>query len=759
MSRTIAYSTILAFTLGAVFTSACEGERGRQGAQGPTGQPGEQGPEGSQGPEGAEGPQGPEGTPGLTPVDPQAPLSSMVAVSFQDDHGTGATNMADYVKALVQAYADDTLDPTMQFPLAAAATDSVRTIRGARANVVIKWLDPLTFDDSVAAPRFGANADYIAYFGDGWQPLTGAPQFAGEDSAGWIWVNHEYISNEQPSATSAPQGQHQTLARFLRYYGVLLNDVDADVWDDDALSTYIHEFKRQLGGTWMRVIQDPASGEWQVDRGAANLRYDGTSSTLARVTGLGLSDLDHDDDGNPLPAGVVAGIMGDCSGAQTPWGTIISAEENVQDYYGDLEATWTSQQQFVPGSGFDPGMTISFPYQASTAGQWGVNPDANGLHNRDFYGYLNEIDVGVAPGEYDGMNDPGVGHKKLGAFGRARWENATFVTDSGWQLIDGQPIVFYAGNDRRSGRVYKFVSSQPYAAGMSKAEIRALLDHGTTYVGHFAGLDNATGDTMLATAAPPTEAAPGLGRWIELSLESADIAPNAAALGAPTRTVGAALADNTWNGIGSFASDDDVRKAWFTAATKVGVMELNRPEDLEWNANDPSGVPRLYVAFTKHGRQVALNQDGALYDPVDHPTSSPTRPDPVGSIFVIEESDPANPAGSSTFEFFTIWHGRQGSGVFDAANPDNIMLDADGGVWFGTDGNFSTNGHADGLYYLDLDDSHRSTTTPTYGLAFRVIAGPSDSEATGPAFSAGMGTIFFNVQHPGESVYSAWPPR
>lgn len=48
---------------------------------------------------------------------------------------------------------------------------------------------------------------------------------------------------------------------------------------------------------------------------------------------------------------------------------------------------------------------------------------------------------------------------------------------------------------------------------------------------------------------------------------------------------------------------------------------------------------------------------------------------------------------------------------------------------------------------------------PTYGLAFRVASAPSDAEATGPAFTPGMGTLFFNVQHPGEEVLSNWPPR
>jgi secreted PhoX family phosphatase len=177
--------------------------------------------------------------------------------------------------------------------------------------------------------------------------------------------------------------------------------------------------------------------------------------------------------------------------------------------------------------------------------------------------------------------------------------------------VAGQPIVLYAGNDRRGGHIFKFVSSQPYTAGMTKAQQRALLDDGTLYVAQFAGLDNTHG-RRLASGAVPSEAAPGQGRWLELSITSTDVAPNAAALGDPARTIGAALRDVNWNGLGGFTTDADVRRALFTAALKVGVMELNRPEDLEWNPRDHSGTPRLYVAFTNHDRQVALDGSGKL---------------------------------------------------------------------------------------------------------------------------------------------------
>ena len=635
-------------------------------------------------------------------------------------------------------------------------------IAGLRANVLVRWLDPLGHEDTAEAARFGANNDYIAYFGDGWDDVAGdVPQWSGSGSSAWLWVNHEYVSGASPTSTSAPDGQHLTFAQYLYRLKVLALDIGGDIWDDASLTTYVAEYKRQVGGSWLHAVQDPASGEWSLDRSKPAVRYDATSATLAKITGLAGLSADKDDSGVDLPEGVAAGITGDCSGGQTPWGTVLTAEENVQDYYGDLETCWNGQQ-FVLDAGCNPGAAITFDVAASDSSEFGRSPDPNARHPRDLYGYLVEIDPGEAADEYYGKTTAGVGHRKLGALGRARWENATFAVDDNWKPLDGEPLVIYGGDDRRSGRIFKWVSKDPYSAGMTRAQARALLDEGDVYVAHFAGLDNATG-TELAGGADPTEAAPGQGRWIHLSIDNTtDTAPNAGtAAGAANTKVGAALKSDEWNAIGSFASDDDVRKVMFTACNKLGIMELNRPEDLEWNPLDPSGTPRLYVAFTKHGGQTALDAEGVLFPPDEWAMNAPKRTDAVGTIFAMQEADPSKPASSLTFTYFKAFHGTDGDGAFDASDPDNLVIDRGGGVWFGTDGNFGVSGHADAIYYLDLDPTHKAgepgIVTPTWGKALRVVAGPSDSEATGPALSSDMRTLFFSVQHPGEAVYSAWP--
>jgi hypothetical protein len=759
--------------LAVVVVLGCTGPAGVPGINGTDGSPGPAGPTGatgSQGP-GTIGQPGPGNLTRDPGVESGTPLSGMVALTFRNDLGVGAGDLGTYVRTRVDQVARGTLPTDVVFPVPAAATDTLRTIPGLYSTVVVKWLDPLSFDDydgvsgfdRRTVPRFGTNTDYLAFFGDGWDATAGnPPQWNGSSAAGWMWANHEYMSNSYPRATAAPTGQHLTLAKFLRHLGILTNDVTQPFTTPANLVTYVGHFKKQLGGSWFRVVQDPATGEWALDRGVKPIRYDATSRTLLKVTGQALSTVDHDDSGAAFPDGqVVAGTFSNCAGGQTPWGTILTAEENVQFNYGDLEPAWSSNQDFVAGQGFDPGANVAPPFAPSASAEF-ASPDPNTSHNRDLHGWVSEIDVGVDPAEYYGKTTVGVGHRKIGSLGRARWEAASIAVGPDWKLIAGKPVVMYSGDDRLGGRLYKWVSRNPYTAGMTRAQIRALLDEGTLYVAQFAGLDNTKGDQLLGGVVPTIDA-PGTGQWIQLSVDSTDVAPNAAALGAPGTTVGTALKDVNWNGIGGLPTDDDVRRVLFTASNKIGIMELNRPEDVEYNPRDPSGQPTVYVACTAHGRTTALDQQGRRIGTPGADVSTRSRTSNLdGEIFALREADPANPGTSRTFTFWRAWKGsRPPAGedpTYTAANPDNLMIDRDGGVWFGTDGNFGRSGKADAIYYLDLNPAHRTgVPNPTYGRAFRIASVPSDAEATGPALSPDMKTLFLSVQHPGESVFSYWP--
>lgn len=717
------------------------------------------------------------------------PLSSAVAIDLVPATPGGIPG---YVRSLVETWSGSGKVPLDgRFPLENETMATLRVLPGLRTDVVVSWMDPITGLPN--GPRFGANNDYIAWFGDGWDAdwtgdiVGSAPQFNGSPDAGWMWVNHEYVSNDGPQVGAAPNGQHLTLARHLVRQGVLDLDVTSGTgWDRPALDVYVEAQREQVGGSWIRVLRSPGSGRWTLVRHPYARRFDATDDTLLMLAGYRPIEPDHLDDGRPVPeTGVVTGIANDCSGATTPWGTVISAEENVQDSWGDFETGWRGNQFKIGDPVWGAGGKIDLgpggSALASTSSDFGRTSVAPRRHNRDLFGFLVEMDPPQSPGRYYRSarhGGDGTGHRKLGVMGRGPWENATIVVGPDYRLIPGNPVVVYGGHDRLNGRIYKFVSARPYLAGMTRAEVRSLLDEGSLYVAHFEDLDVRTGltrfdpanldcDDGVAYSDVPellehctrfTETMPGTGHWIRLSVDNeTDTPPNAAALGSGTR-VGEALRDTQWNGIGGFPDDNTVLGALFTASAKIGASELNRPEDVEWNPVSR----RLFVALTKHGRKVGLKQDGTLARAASGSTvETARRVDDLGSIWTLVESNPDNPAVSDSFSFWPVWFGSRGDGPFDAANPDNLLIDRDGGLWFATDGNLSTNGTADALYYLDLDETHRQDESgiafPTLGRAFRVAAGPADSEVAGPAFNADMNTLFLSVQHPGEYVESDWP--
>ncbi|MBO1256168.1 DUF839 domain-containing protein [Alteromonas sp. 5E99-2] len=731
-----------------------------------------------------------------------APMSSLVA-TFTTEGGS----IPDFVRDKVNTFATSDTTPT-GFPLSQAVTDSVRTISGIGNNVVTQWFQPLSTESD--GPLFGANLDYTSYFGNGWDSDWGeddvvgsAPQFNGDPRSGVMWANHEFVSNGIPFPGSAPTGQHLSNALFAMGQGILNFDVTNDAaWTVERAERYIAIHKAQVGGSVFRVSQQ-ANGEWRTEQTADAERFDASSNTLSTVTDFALNNLDINDDGTALLSGQIGGILGNCSGGTSPWGTIISAEENVQGGYGDLEDAWGSRQEFDPsptndGSVWGPGANVTINYSPVAAGAAVFTfTDESLNHERDVYGFLNEIDIRERSNvPYSSVTEggDGNGHRKIGSVGRARWENATFATDEQFELVDGQPVVMYAANDRRSGRIYKWVSESVYNEGMTRVQVRALMDEGSLFVAHFADMDNRTGYTLAPTdptstcatsdvsesgevedkaaifalgCESPTEANRGSGEWILLSTtNTAQTAPNAGATNsegevvlAANTSVADALADVDYNFIGGFTDDNTIYSALFTASMKLGVMELNRPEDVEWNPIDD----RLYIAFTNNGRPTALDQQGVMKNNgLGGVAGIDERLDFEGAIFVLEEGNQATPGSSDTFTFWAAAQGQRGNCDFCFEDPDNIMIDAEGGVWFGTDGNFSTTrGTTDGLYFLDLDPAHQAgqpgIVNPTYGLPFRIVTGPSDSEATGPSFNSDMSTIFFGVQHPGEQNPSTFP--
>lgn len=150
------------------------------------------------------------------------------------------------------------------------------------------------------------------------------------------------------------------------------------------------------------------------------------------------------------PAGgkSVVGTFGNCAGGKTPWGTVLSCEENIDQFFtGKIE----KHKRMGIGSGnfghsrprFDTAQNPDEPYK---------------------FGWVVEYDP------YDPISKP----KKRTALGRFKHESANTV------LSADKRVVVYMGDDEAFEYLYKFVSAKPY-----DGKNRDLLDDGTLYVAKF----------------------------------------------------------------------------------------------------------------------------------------------------------------------------------------------------------------------------------------------------------------------------------
>jgi secreted PhoX family phosphatase len=129
------------------------------------------------------------------------------------------------------------------------------------------------------------------------------------------------------------------------------------------------------------------------------------------------------------------GTLANCSGGVTPWGTILSGEENFQDYPDPKIYRWLdSGEDFI----------------------------------KEHYGWMVEVNP------FDRNYVP----KKRTSLGRFRHENIAFQTAK-----DGR-VVAYMGDDKIDECVYKFITKNKYRAGKHKSN-EDLLDGGDLYAADF----------------------------------------------------------------------------------------------------------------------------------------------------------------------------------------------------------------------------------------------------------------------------------
>ncbi|NWG45739.1 MAG: PhoX family phosphatase, partial [Alphaproteobacteria bacterium] len=540
-----------------------------------------------------------------------------------------------------------------------------------RAEVLLRWGDAILpgakgpfgsgpRDGADQARRFGTSCDFVAFM-----PL---PLGSAASDHGLLCVNHEFASGHMmfpnyADRAAAWSGLTEAQARIeMEAVGHSVVEIRRDEgrWAPVADS----RFNRRFTATTPMAITGPLAGHERL-------------CTAADPTGR-----------------AVLGTFANCAGGVTPWGTVLTAEENIQgQFWGDQArlaelSPGELRNHASLGIGFSSGPGKPVPPRhpwARVDERFDITREPR-EPNR--FGYIVEIDP------YDPESRP----KKRTALGRFKHEGACV------HAVDGRPVVVYMGDDERFQCIYRFVSKGVYRAG-DRAANMDLLE---------------TGDLFVARFEPD-----GTGRWLKLAFDGEWVTPD----------------------VTGFADETEVLIEPRFVAGLLGGTPMDRPEDIEI---DPF-TGRVYVALTGNDRRAATEADpanpraanlwGHILEIV--PPGEAGALDHWADLFLWELPLLAgDPAAASPMERGRYRGTPTPSGWF--ANPDNLAFDPAGRLWIGTDGmpDLATGPVHDGLWALDPSDPA--------GAPRHFFGCPRGAECTGPAFTPDGTTLFVSIQHPGE---------
>jgi secreted PhoX family phosphatase len=558
-------------------------------------------------------------------------------------------------------------------PVPPNTDDKVTVAAGYRQGVVVRWGEPILpgapafdFENQTAAAQaqqFGYNCDFLAIM-----PL-------GRDRA-LLWSNHEYTSEE------------------LMFRGY--TDGAAATEEQIKITLAAH------GGSIVEIERVGRTGQWKlVTRGrrAFNRRiHAGTKMVLSGpAAGHRLLRTAADPTGR-----TVRGMLNNCAGGVTPWGTILTGEENFNQYFGASAGVPADAQAALTRYG------IAFNALASR--RWDKVEERFDLtkhpNEANRFGYVVEVDP------FNPHSTP----IKRTALGRVKHEGAETALAK-----DGRAVV-YMGDDERFDYIYKYVSKDRVTR--SRRHNLTLLDHGTLYVAKFTG-DSPPAEIDGTGKLPADGAFDGSGQWIPLASGNKSFVEGMSAAEVLIHTR--------------------------LAADKVGATKMDRPEDMQ--RNPKTGA--VYVALTNNSNRTAAQADEA------NPRAAnrhghvieiwERRNDPGATTFAwsipLVCGDPADPS--------TYFAGFDKTKVSPISCPDNVAFDADGNLWIATDGNAL--GTHDGLFAMPVEGPER-------GFVRQFLTMPVGAETCGPLIAPDQKTVFVAVQHPGEvndatpeNPASRWP--
>ena len=330
-------------------------------------------------------------------------------------------------------------------PIASSTKDEVIVPQGYVAKPLISWGDALfskasAFDENkIIDKKAIENANLV--FGDN---TDGMSLFELQNGNALLVVNNEYIN---PEIMFSHKGEKTTL-----------DDVH---YMQNSVGVSIFEISEDKDGFFKVVLDSPY-----------NRRI--TANTPMKVQGAAkghkLMQTKADKKGE-----LVLGTINNCANGQTPWGTYLTCEENVDDFFG------TSDKNQV----FSPSLK-RYGFMKESLYKWELDPRfdlAKNPNEANRFGWVVEIDP------FNANSTP----IKRTALGRFKHENAEILISK-----DGR-VVVYMGDDEANEFLYKFVSKNKFNK-TNKAANKDILDSGTLYVARLSG-----------------DLLEGVGEWVELS--------------------------------------------------------------------------------------------------------------------------------------------------------------------------------------------------------------------------------------------------
>jgi hypothetical protein len=349
--------------------------------------------------------------------------------------------------------------PSFNFKELSAGSDPRHHVaEGYDADVLIRWGDKVLADAPAFDPRgqtaeaqsrqFGYNNDYLGFI-----PLDG------RSDHGLLVVNHEYTNEE---LMFPALGRQDGRAKFAGMTAALV-----------GVEMMAH------GGSVLEIKR--TNGKWAVVENSKYVRRI-TAETEMRISGPAAGHPRMRTNADPTGT-KVRGMLNNCAGATTPWGTWLTCEENINGYFWNKQAADSVpdakalKRYGIPGEWYN----------------WGQYHDrfdvAKEPNEPNRFGWVVEIDP----------MDPNSVPVKRTALGRFKHEGAGNIINA-----DGRFVV-YQGDDERFDYVYKFVT-EGRVDRTNRAANRDLLDRGTLYVARFDASGTGTWLPLVHGQGPLTEA-------------------------------------------------------------------------------------------------------------------------------------------------------------------------------------------------------------------------------------------------------------